>query len=395
MKQTTILVFILFLFGNCTNKKAKKIIDFEFSNNSCVYEEIINKDTLIVCNLHKVSEDVIDMPLSTFIDSCRITYLETRDSAYVKVGNTIISENFIGIRNYGGIAFKLFDYSGKYIRDIGKIGRGPNEYSTLYCENIDEKNNSICLLPWNSNKILRYDLMGSYLEPIKLKFGLSKAHFFIENDKLTLLNLPFSSNSKIGYTQTINGEIVNECNATFHSLQPDYSNEIFCSNNTVNKEFHLSRFYNRCNDTLYHYDSGIIRPRFSVNFNPNNVPLHNYFELPLHYIAVIKSVKKDKRKTMSANTTEIILIDKKTLKAKRIRLINDYFGDLKMDVDYCFRNGYFINNLSAIDLKNRIKLILQKKVNLTKPDQIYLNDFIKSFDIMDNNIVFWGKLKTS
>jgi hypothetical protein len=382
------------LFAYCSNSpKNNTQITNDTKTRTIRYEasiSVIRSDTVISCDYNQVTKNVLNVKLSSFIDSCKITRLETSENAFVKFTSTYISDNLIGIRNNGRIPFKLFDYSGKFLGDIGKIGRGPNEYTNLYSEIIDEQQNCIYLLPWSRRQILRYDLKGIPIEPISLKYDIIKANIFINQDTITVLNLPFSADMKIAYVQTFSGKIISELPAKRHAFKPDFSNEIFSSKNDENFDLHLSKFFGVVNDTLYHYQNNRLKPVFTVFFDSKEIPIHNYFELPDYFVCQIMSTSKGRGNSTTATSHEIIMIDKKTLEAKRIRLINDYFGNIEMDFN--FKNGKFINNLYTNELADRISKALEED-NLSEESRNQLLSFRKSFNLDDNNIVFFGNLK--
>lgn len=375
---------------HCTNETKINIAE---GSNECAYKKNINGDTVVVCNYDKISQEVVDVFLSSFIDSCEITKLETSDSSNVKVASTFgtfVSENYIGVRN-NKLPFMIFDHSGKFIRKIGNIGHGPSEYINIYDEIIDEENDCIYLLPWQSNEILRYDLQGNPISPIKLKYSTTKATMFIRHDTVTILNLPFSSESIIAFVQKFDGQIVYELLAGGYSLKPDFSNEIISLKNDENMDMHLFNFGCITTDTLYHYKEDHLQPVFAVNFNSKEIPPHNYYELPGYYICQTMTWVKAQRRTYNAINHEILLVDKTTLETKRIRLLNDYLGNIEMD--FLFKNGKFINNLSAIDLKERISKVLDSEKDMTPKDREQLINFNNSLNDEDNNIVFSGDIK--
>ena len=120
-----------------------------------------NGNTLTVCDFAKV-KDTLNVPLSEWVEDCRLVRFENTDTALFKMWWPAITDNYIGIRQSGGV-FKLFDHKGKFLHDIGAMGQGPGEYAgSLYSELIDEKNKVIYLAPFaGSTKILKYNLDGT------------------------------------------------------------------------------------------------------------------------------------------------------------------------------------------------------------------------------------------
>lgn len=398
MKKLIVFAFAISIILSCTNKRKNKENDNgipKVTDSETVYKVKIYDNELIVCNFNKIDKTVVDFPLSELISDCKMIKLETNKESFIKVGNTIITENFIGIRNFGGVPFKLFDHSGKFIRNIGKIGRGPNEYNAIYSEFIDEKNDRVYLLPWPKKQIYSYNLLGQANAPVELCFATAKAQMFLNGDTLTILNLPFDEKSAIAFTQTTSGKLLNVVYANSLALKPDYSNEIICSHNSSDFDFQLSKFFQVSNDTLYHYNlsKGELIPKFTMYFEEEEVPIHNYFELPNHFIIKTMQPYKGKRETrgIGVHKEQYIIVDKAKLTAQFINLKNDFFCGINADIS--FNNGKFINNIPAITLKEEIEKKLIEKDEMASEIKNKLIELNNNLEIEDNNVVFYGDLK--
>jgi len=108
MKHFTIISFValLALGVSCTSEpNASQFVD-------------VNGDQVLVCDMNKVT-DTIDFPLSNLLESCEMVRLETTDGAFFDRARFVdISENYILIKSAGRFPVKLFDRSGKFIREI-------------------------------------------------------------------------------------------------------------------------------------------------------------------------------------------------------------------------------------------------------------------------------------
>ena len=104
----------------------------------------IDNSNVITCDFDQVGEERTIL-LSEWVDDFQIVRFEDNDDAIFKMWWPHITENYIGIRQRGNGAFKLFDRKGKYLGNIGNVGGGPGEYKNLYSEAIDEKNGWIYL----------------------------------------------------------------------------------------------------------------------------------------------------------------------------------------------------------------------------------------------------------
>lgn len=111
--------------------------------------------------------------LSEVTDSIIYIKLQTTD-------NYLIGEDGVKVRLTGSFIFisehgkpiGMFDKNGKFIRSIGKIGRGPEEFFFDYNFWPDEENKIIYV--WGSrNKIMKYNCDGDYLGRLDLNFSFS------------------------------------------------------------------------------------------------------------------------------------------------------------------------------------------------------------------------------
>lgn len=83
-----------------------------------------NGNKLTVCDLSAV-KDTIEVPLSEFVEDCRIVRFETSEEAYFKAWFINATDKHIGIRQGNQDVFKLFDRDGKFLYNVGSVGSGP------------------------------------------------------------------------------------------------------------------------------------------------------------------------------------------------------------------------------------------------------------------------------
>jgi hypothetical protein len=83
-------------------------------------------------------------------------------------------------------------------------------------------------------------------------------------------------------------------------------------------------------------------------------------------------------------------VDKETLDANYFDIKNDFFGGIKVLPQ--FSRGYFINDVTAIYLKQQLDKAITNK-NLTDEMRQKLTELNNSLSPEDNNVIFWGKLK--
>lgn len=120
----------------------------------------VGDDQVLSCD-QKLLTDSIHLLLTYLTEKPEIIHLDNRDEALISEGRVIVSDNYLLAWNNKQNPFKLFDRKGNFLTTIGSYGQGPNEYLNVYDANIDEENDRIYILPWQSAQILVYDLKGN------------------------------------------------------------------------------------------------------------------------------------------------------------------------------------------------------------------------------------------
>ncbi len=340
---------------------------------------------LTLCDFNKVT-DTLSVPLSEWVEDCQLVRFENSDTALFKLQWPAITDQYIGIRQSGAV-FKLFDREGKFLNNIGAIGQGPGEYAgSLYSEAIDEKNRCVYLAPFfGSNKILKYNLDGSFASAIELGETLNKPKLHLHPDgSLSVTHLCFKGRNEMmvahiasdgtltSYKPTAE-QIINPINKDGNFV--GFNNEIWSYNNTEN-----FNFMTMPTDTLYQYNplQNRVTARFALQNQPKDKDVFLiYNELPGKFLATVWG-------------TGTIAIDLQKQQSHYVKLVNDYFGGLPIPMN--FTNGYFFAMYEPLVLMDKIEERLSAP-GCTDKDKEVLNKLLDSLDENDNNVMFIGKLK--
>lgn len=332
-----------------------------------------------------------------------IVWLDSRDTALVGQSNVSLSDNYILVHSgYPPTAFKLFDRKGNYLTDIGSVGQGPGEYQSVYAAQIDEKNNRVYLMPWQSEQLLVFDLQGNVLEPVPLGFRCPKATFKVDPERgtVTVVVLPFPNTPAIVWVQDLSGKHLKE-------VAPGHLEVPWTFNNEVMPAFNLSGVFDvdiLCvdptrADSLYQYDmeNNRLCPTFTFNYMKNPIPWHDNCEWPDHFVGqysgppVVQQVEGGTIAT--PGETVHYIIEKNTCKGAYFKMYNDYFGNQEIDwPSGTFYNGYFVRNLEPGNLSNDIDNLL-KKEELSNDMRKKLTDLQNTINENDNNYIMIARLK--
>lgn len=381
------------LLGACSGNKPSD----SFSLDDCpqvATRQPAGNESLVVCNLSLI-KDTLNIPLSQFVDDFQIIKLDAKDEALVKGYSTYITDHYIGVYSGSMIPYKLFDREGNFLRSIGSIGQGPNEYTMIYDSQIDEKNKKVYLLPWNATQLFVYDLDGNHLPPIPLPARAPKGIFHVDTEKQTvtigILPFRFMENQSVIWQQDMKGNILQETDATSFFAYDDYSNEVCNNRNTEQFDFHIFH-WGAQEDSLYHYDATANRlvPVFTLPFGTDDIPKHGYMELPGYYATEITTHIANGTATGGIN----LLVDKKTLKGCYFNLVNDFLGNMLIPRPiFYFQDGRFTLNMDPGNLIDALETVLSKSGNLPDDEIRKLTEFKNSISVDDNNYILTGKLK--
>lgn len=397
-------LFILCLCISCLAATYAFVNDSEAVNDPLALSPIVAKrtvtpnGTLILCNL-KALKDTVDIPLSYLTESLQVVKLDNRDEALVG-GNTrtTVSDNYILVSNKKQTPYKLFTRSGKFVSTIGTYGQGPNEYGNTYAEQLDEAHNRIYILPWQSDKLLVFDLKGVPQPPIPLCLRVPKGQFRVNTPKseVTVTTLPFEGMPAVVWTQDFKGKRKNFVPANHLTVPRDFSNEVLMSNNTPDYDVMLLTCVPAaCKDSLYHYNEqkNRLEARFTTEYpDKEKTPLHTYSEYPNHFIGTVIQPVQVSANTWSGRDPMDYIIDKKTLHGNYFRLYNDFLGTKKLKSGLTFNNGYYVANMEPEQLKELLQKELDRK-DIPATVKKRTQALVQSLDEEDNNVVLLAKMK--
>ena len=344
-------------------------------NDGSVYVEKINGNEMLVCKANMLSSEVKDLPLSELVESVEVIRLETNDNCLIKdIRKVFVTDNYISLIENDQRPCKLFDRKGNFITEIGKVGQGPHEYTSLSYLFIDEKNSRIYIMRGiMANELLCYDLEGNPHGIIPLYYkSLDKASFYIKDDIITVFSMPFTNREVFAFQQNLKGELIKSIPATEEMFAYGYDGELYTSYSKGAYSLHYTSL-----DTVFHYDTKLneLIPKYRTQFEHDAFKV--YSELPNHFITF----------SMPNN----IIVNKKTKKANYYSAQNDFLGGLDI--------GYFQNYNDFLIVKyNSFQLLEDLKKNINTPNlkkdvRDRMSALISSVDEDDNPVLVIGRLK--
>ena len=149
-----------------------------------------------------------DILLSDWVGEPEFIALDSSDpEALIDGGEITVSDRYIGIYSPMEKPFKLFDRAtGKFLRNIGNIGRGPGEYTGISFAQIDENGGKVWISTLNTNKIYSYDIStGRLSEDLPLAYegngNPNQGYNFMVDSKartVTIAGVPYDDSGHAG-----------------------------------------------------------------------------------------------------------------------------------------------------------------------------------------------------
>lgn len=369
-----------------------------FNLISCKSESTDEK--IITVNLSEVNKKRV-VNLSDWVLEPEFIALDSScEEAYTEGGYCCVSDNYIGMYGSSQI-YKLYDRkTGKFLRNIGKVGKNDGEYSNVYNSVIDEQNSRVYILSWNAKELLCHDLnTGELIEARPLKHNLPKGAFVIdpETGNLTVAALPFDGeNETVVWKQDKEDNVLWEVPAGDLSLVPDYSHEIVGAFNTEDFDFSISTWGGRV-DSLYVVKDGFLKPIFTMNFLNGNqkaassvLPNHTYTLLPDHIITSVSMPVRRASGYYSYGKPVFVVTERETEHS----YVADFTDDiLNRKPEYLpFTQGYYMEVFSAEDFIKTGKAALSKG-KLSGASKARISEILKTITPESNDVILLAPLK--
>lgn len=366
-----------------------------------------NDGELISVNFNRVSQAPA-MNISELAGEPEFIALDSRVEAFATGYTYAFSDHYICIGASMRGPAKLYDRAtGKFLCDVGTIGRGPGEYLNTYgSPRIDEEDGTIWLLPWQTRTLLGYDLStGKFKKEIPLKYEVPKGQFKVDSKAgtVTVAALPFRDNvPMIAWKQDMQGNVLWEIPSGHLTLTPDFSNEIE-SNGNADGIFDLALVtWSGGQDSLYVINEGSLNPVYTIDFNTKEVesedynlnvnedaPIHSYIMLPGHFITSV-SYPVQTEWGFSTGKPEYVITDRKTGESVKTTLHNDYMAQ---DLDYLYAvNGYLLTTYDPDSFKEAAEKAL-KEGNLSEKNKVRIQEILDGLTPENNNILIIAPLK--
>jgi hypothetical protein len=405
--KKSLLFFGLFLLTQCHNGGKREL---ENSNNREEFFEIDYENLL----KNKKTINLSDIALEV-----RYIQLETKKNALIsRKPNYFFSRNFIFVNNFDHIL--VYDYSGKFIRQIGAPGRGPNEIISISTISVIDKEQVIAVQTSGSRKLIFFSFDGKLIKSIPLPGNEFEIHVlnmnkFLLNYRCILGNedyLYVLSNESWDTISTINNHFkwVNNTDLTgrigYSVFRPffNYKDKV--------------RFKSMYNDTVFTVVDDKIEPVYFINLGKYRLPNELRPESPhsvlrfrkgnerqFYYFASVMesgemifittenySADIDKNIIFYSNTAEGSLLINESKEPSG--LINDWDGGAEFWPEGNVSDNEIFMPLSSMTLKNILIKKAFSKATIRFPEKKKaLSEMIEKLNETDNPVLMLVKLR--
>jgi hypothetical protein len=154
---------------------------------------LLNAQTAIRIPMGQDIDQVKELPVSELVEDIQYIALETTPDCLLDqdISKIELFNHEIFISDYKFIY--RFDIHGKFLKKIGKQGRGPGEYASMGFQTflIDRQNQQLLIFDFMSEKMIVYDFEGNYLRSKSIDF-LPGPMEWINKENFAVYNMGFT-----------------------------------------------------------------------------------------------------------------------------------------------------------------------------------------------------------
>ena len=359
-----------------------------------------------------------DLLLSEWVGEPEFIALDSSvPEALTDGGNLTVSEHYIGVFPNTERPFKLFDRAtGKFLCNVGNIGRGPGEYNRISFAQIDETGGKIWISTLYDNKIHTYDIStGRFLEDLPLAYEAEGNpnqgyNFMVDGSAqtVTIATTPFDDGCPvIAWCQDYEGYVLWEIPKT--GTIPE--NAILSLHTSLNVDGALDICQvsmNTQQDTLFIIQDRELSPLLTMKLGETTEPnaltigdgdyMHDPYILPDYAVVNINKTKMVQSRntgsgvsiSMEMDLQPSIILDRRTGEVSRRTVINDLIDNEKTAPT--FKNGYLVSNYSAeYFIEDGAEAI--RHGNLSSSARKRISDILENISEEDNNVIILAPLK--
>lgn len=329
MKEISNYIFALIIIAlGCNSHNADKRTDISVEKNNKFkfpYNVKIPKpetDTLFI---------------SEISDSIKFIPLETNKKSFIKkIQKVKLYDSLIFIQDWKNLL--VFNSEGKFIRQIGRKGKGPGEYSWIL--NFDIYKDTIYLSTSIKNTLIKYTIDGKFCEEINPR--IDTEYFDISSSGIISF---YNRYNGIVYFHNVKGKLIDstvvERNVSFNRRIWSLGDSYF--KNYMQKTSSGLILSNYVNDTIWSLSNNKKHPAFILDMKGKLLPWKYQIEYYPNDYEEWKKVSAPYHKVKLWHINQYIFIMQKGWWARELNTM--YYHNIKTNVTHAFNTGYFYDDL--------------------------------------------------
>ena len=320
----------------------------------------------------------------------------------------LITENYL-VKDAQAILSKapvrVFDrHTGRFICNVGHLGRGPGEYLNSSQTFVDEDGGKVWIMD-AADRIKTYDLTsGKYLGDVPLaykpmgEFGAGSASFMVDGraGTLTVMAVPYEEDScpAIAWCQDMSGKILWEIPETGRQRTRTPSNTLVGTSFNIDGALDVS-FESSGNwpDTLYVLEGDVLQPVFTVNTRSlkSGSSLKSTL-LPGKVLSVLTEMQEYMPRIIIGVPVANVLTDLKSGKSVSYptEILNDFLGGYQGG--YSIQCGYLVQSIPAEEFLVVAPQALEQGT-LTGSAAKRVRAILSDLQPTDNDVLMLARLK--
>ena len=320
----------------------------------------------------------------------------------------LITENYL-VKDAQAILSKapvrVFDrHTGRFICNVGHLGRGPGEYLNSSQTFVDEDGGKVWIMD-AADRIKTYDLTsGKYIGTVSLaykpmdEFGAGSASFMVDGQAgtLTVMAVPYEEDScpAIAWCQDLSGKIIWEIPETGRQRTRTPSNTLVGTSFNIDGALDVS-FESSGNwpDTLYVLEGDVLRPVFTVNTRSlkSGSSLRSTL-LPGKVLSVLTEMQEYMPGIIIGEPVANVLTDLKSGESVSYptEILNDFLGGYQSG--YSIQCGYLVQSIPAEEFLVAAPQALEQGT-LTGSAAKRVRAILSDLQPTDNDVLMLARLK--
>ena len=358
------------------------------------YSKVKDGDTLEFSSLAEAPEFIA-------LDS---DTLDAFAQAMVIISDNYLVKNVMSVSGMNEFPVSVFDrHTGRFICNVGHIGRGPGEYLRSVCTYVDEDGGKVWIMDAGDH-IKTYDLRsGKYLGNVPLAYSLmddyagGAASFIVNGGKVTVAAVPYQEDScpSIVWCQDEQGNILWEIPETGRECSLKPGNTLVSSEYNVEGMLDVTfRYQGDRPDTLYLVREGRLQPVYNVNKRTLKSGMGMY-DVLLPPGKVFSNLTEDKEVIPNVTVgfpVACIVTDLNSCKSVKYPTVarNDFLG-INTE-QFSFQNGYLVQAVSAVEFKEIGQRALEQGL-LPEASVEQVRAILSELQDTDNDVLMLARLK--